>query len=298
MSMNKSKKAFTLVELLVVIAIIALLLSILMPALGRVRQQAQSVVCSTHLKQLSLGLILYSNEYNNKTVWVSYPSVQWIEQIAPYMGDKKASSTSASALEKAMKVAMCPSANKTNKDALTNSNGRATNKTAWNNGRFAGSYAINGWLESSLSGSVNGSSPTGYILSFYDPKATSWPTTSQPTRFYQNLSEAKSMVPVFGDAVWSNAFPFRDLSVFVDERWVLDYKSGAPISGSYFHSPFSADDTRNTQMGRFQIDRHKMSVNLGFVDGHVQNVKLQNLWSFPWNKRFDAVSNVPLPKTR
>lgn len=56
------KKAFTLIELLVVIAIIALLLSIVMPALGRAKVYAQRIICSNHLKQQSLGTILYSNE--------------------------------------------------------------------------------------------------------------------------------------------------------------------------------------------------------------------------------------------
>ena len=46
-----NRKGFTLVELLVVIAIIALLMSILMPALARVRKQAKSVICMTNLKQ-------------------------------------------------------------------------------------------------------------------------------------------------------------------------------------------------------------------------------------------------------
>jgi len=59
---SSKKKAFTLIELLVVIAIIALLLSIVMPALGRAKIYAQKVICSNNLKQQSLGTILYSNE--------------------------------------------------------------------------------------------------------------------------------------------------------------------------------------------------------------------------------------------
>lgn len=56
-----NKKGFTLIELLVVIAIIALLLSIVMPALGRAKIFAQKIICSNNLKQQSLGTILYSN---------------------------------------------------------------------------------------------------------------------------------------------------------------------------------------------------------------------------------------------
>ncbi len=58
------KKAFTLIELLVVISIIAMLLAILMPSLGKAREQAKSVVCRNHLKQLGLANVVYSNEYD------------------------------------------------------------------------------------------------------------------------------------------------------------------------------------------------------------------------------------------
>jgi prepilin-type N-terminal cleavage/methylation domain-containing protein len=60
------RKGFTLVELLVVIAIIALLMSILMPALARVRALAQRVVCGAHLSSIGKQLIIYSNDYDDK----------------------------------------------------------------------------------------------------------------------------------------------------------------------------------------------------------------------------------------
>ena len=57
-------KAFTLVELLVVIAIIALLMAVLVPALGKARKQAQAVVCKSNLRQVGLGANFYAEEYD------------------------------------------------------------------------------------------------------------------------------------------------------------------------------------------------------------------------------------------
>ena len=56
------KKGFTLIELLVVIAIIAMLMAILMPALGRVRRLAQRLICGTNLKGLGTATMVYAND--------------------------------------------------------------------------------------------------------------------------------------------------------------------------------------------------------------------------------------------
>jgi len=61
-SSSTPSRAFTLVELLVVVAIIALLISIMLPALGDAREAARSTICASHQRQLVTGWIIYAND--------------------------------------------------------------------------------------------------------------------------------------------------------------------------------------------------------------------------------------------
>lgn len=270
MNVERSTKwrGFTLIELLVVIAIIAILAAILLPVLQGAKLRAQQVGCLNNVRQLTVGSKLYYDE-----------NQEWLGPVTgnPATSDGDWMNAMISEYQN-RNVLLCPTAPYNNPKNLTQLWGKADSAWSWTvETNYISSYAKNDWLAQSSSNAL----PNG---------------VAYPQYLYTKESAVRSpsLVPVFMDSVWINLDPLE---------------TDPPNNNLYNPAGVTSTSGGGTGidegMQRVCITRHwgraagaapqqvlpqpgpggvtwtlPGDISMGFVDSHVEIVKIQNLWNY------------------
>jgi prepilin-type N-terminal cleavage/methylation domain-containing protein/prepilin-type processing-associated H-X9-DG protein len=258
MTHTKGRKlGFTLIELLVVIAIIAILAAILFPVFSRARENARRASCQSNLKQIGLGLLQYTQDYDESMPRVDFgpgsfadsnlssggDDYKWMDAIFPYV--------------KSEQLFVCPST----RLSASNANTGTMKRYVYGNGRNYGTYAAN-FLYRPYSGYENLFPPFG--SSYYG-------NNTVRVAHIQDTSQTIAVLDANnGNSQW-NQYDciFRGYNSSAGGG-----QGSIPLSGLSVQATDPPSLKGNDNYSSRVDARHLETTNVLFVDGHVKSMKL------------------------